>query len=148
MSLDGSALYFDVRSHDAEGNRVEALARALRGAGESWGTQTAELFFNSGGPLHGLSGDGTRLIFSGGAFQKGDPLGGRLSILQIDGLIVLQDFTGWSARWTVDDTLYVVGSAGKGRKLRHPIDEFFPLTGDRVGLGISMDAHFLIDSSL
>ena len=59
-----------------------------------------------------------------------------------------QDFAAWNATWTVDNTLYVVGTAGKGHHLSFPIGEFDPSTGVRESLGISLGAHPIIDSSL
>lgn len=50
--------------------------------------------------------------------------------------------------WTIDDTFYVLGTEGKRRKVRHPIEEFDPATGVRTPLGISLEDHPGIDSSL
>ncbi len=65
-------------------------------------------------------------------------------------LDVLQHRPSWHATWTVDDTLYFLGNEGKRRKLVHPIEEFDPdpSSGLREPIGISLNAHYVIDSSL
>ena len=50
--------------------------------------------------------------------------------------------------WTVDDTFYVPGTAGKRAKLRFPIEELDPVTFVGQPLAISLDSHPRIDSSL
>ena len=59
-----------------------------------------------------------------------------------------RDIPAWTATWTEESTFYLLGTEGKGRKLKHPIEEFDPVTGERRSLGISLDDHPGIDSSL
>ncbi len=160
MALDGTAIYFNVRGQDSSGSRVNGIARVTQGE-EGWLPQTPDLFLRDDNyyeaRVYGLSQNSQYLAFG--------YLAGFQNRLRDDRVIILdtnstgvncpceaaglsQNFSAWTATWTIDDTFYVLGTAGKGRKLRHPIEEFDPGDGTRRPLGISLNDHPGIDSSL
>jgi hypothetical protein len=160
MALDGNAIYFDVLGHDSGGNQVYGIARVTQEGGV-WAPQTPDLFLRDDcyfeARVYGLSEDGHYLAIG--------YLAGFQNRLRDDRVVIFdtndiggacpsevagfsQDFSAWTATWTEEDTFYVLGTEGKGRKLKHPIEEFDPLTGARRSLGISIENHPGIDSSL
>lgn len=158
MALDGKAIYFDVLGQDSGGNRVYGIARVTEGAG-GWAPQKPDLFLRDDSyyeaRVYGLSRDGQNLAIGYLAGFQNRLRDDRVIIFDTNGVDCpceaawpSQDFSAWTATWTVEDTFYVLGTEGKGRKLRHPIEEFDPWTGERRPLGISLDNHPRIDSSL
>ena len=160
MALDGTVIYFDVQGQDSNGGRVYGIARVTQGE-EGWLLQTPDLFLRDDNyyeaRVYGLSQNSQYLAFGYLAGFQNRLRDDRVIILdtektvpnspyEADGLS--QNFSAWTATWTINDTFYVLGTEGKGRKLRHPIEEFNPLTGMRQPLGISLNDHPGIDSSL
>ncbi len=158
MTGDKNVVYFDVG-----GGAVSGIARAVYDSGASkWGAQ--ELIFRgdlySEPGVESLSSDDRLLAVSYLAgFQQGGLRDDRIIFLETDcdecdvsnptlTGDVLQNRPSWHATWTVDDTLYFLGNEGKRRKLVHPIEEFDPVSGLRQPIGISLNAHYIIDSSL
>jgi len=160
MALDGTAIYFDVQGQDFSGGRVYGIARVTQGE-EGWAPQTPDLFLRDDNyyeaRVYGLSQNRQYLAFGYLAGFENRLRNDRVIILDTNDTSVncpceatgfSQNFSAWTATWTVDDTFYVLGTAGKGRKLRHPIEEFDPVTGVRQPLGITLNDHPGIDSSL
>ena len=160
MAIDGTAIYFDVQGQDSGGSRVYGIARVTQG-GEGWVPQIPELFLRDDNyyeaRVYGLSENGQYLAFGYLAGFQNRLRDDRVIILDTNDIGVncpceaaglSQNFSAWTATWTINDTFYVLGTEGKGRKLRHPIEEFNPLTGMRQPLGISLNDHPGIDSSL
>lgn len=160
MALDGTVIYFDVQGQDSNGGRVYGIARVTRGT-KGWRSQTPDLFLRDDNyyeaRVYGLSQNSQYLAFGYLAGFQNRLRDDRVIILdtektvpnspyEADGLS--QNFSAWTATWTIKDTFYVLGTAGKGRKLRHPIEEFDPGKGTRRPLGISLNDHPGIDSSL
>jgi hypothetical protein len=155
MALSGDTIYFDVHGQDTTGTRIYGIAQVAKGAG-GWAPQTPELFLRDDNyrEVHisgGLSADG-RYLAIGYA-------GGSQRVIILDTTVTggscpceaagfSQNFPAWAATWTADETMYVLGTEGKGRNLRFPIQEFDPATGMRTSLGISLNDHPWIDSSL
>jgi len=161
MALDGKAIYFDVLGHDSGGNQVYGIARVTQEGGV-WAPQTPELFLRDDcyfeARVYGLSEDGHYLAIGYLAGFQNRLRDDRVVIFDTNDIggacpsetaeFYYQDFSAWTATWTEEDTFYVLGTEGKGRKLKHPIEEFDPVTGTRRSLGISLENHGGIDSSL
>lgn len=161
LASSGATLYFAVQGSDPSGNRINGIARATRGP-DGWEPQTPELYLRDDNyrelNVFGLSASNRYLgIGYLAGFQNNGLRDDRKIILDTDATGescpceaagFIQDFSAWTATWTVDDKFYVLGTAGKGRKLTFPIEEFDPVTGVRTSLGISLVDHPGLDSSL
>jgi hypothetical protein len=163
LASSGDTIYFAVHGNDFSGLRVYGIARVSRGT-DGWAPQTPELFLRDdnyrevGAGGLSLSADNRYLLIGYLAgFQNGGLRDDRKIILDTaaigencpcEAAGFVQNFSAWTATWTVNDTVYVLGTAGKGRKLTFPIEELDPVTGVRTPLGISLTDHPQLDSSL
>lgn len=159
MGLSATQVYFALHGWDGNGARHNAIARAI--TTDAWQTAQVEFYLDDANyPELGFFGLDSSESLLGLNYLAGFSSGGAREdrVIIIDTSLsgtdcpceagLAQDFHAWSASWTVNDTIYVLGTSGKRRKMVHPIEEVDPTTGERTSLGISLTDHPAIDSSL
>jgi hypothetical protein len=164
LSTDGNTVYFGIGGDNGGNNETVGIAKASYDSDSgTWDAPELVLRdqFFSEARVESLSGDDQLLAVSYSAGFHEDGLRD-IRIVFLDTACecdasnpllpntVIQDVSSWHASWTVDDTVYLIGNEGKRRKLVHPIEEFDPDPGSglREPIGIRLDAHYHVDSSL
>ena len=164
MSSDGQSVFFSVSGEGVSGERVDSVVRSNLVAG-GWGTPTLLLRGNSyytEPSVESLDASESLLAVRYLAgFQQNGIRDDRIIFLDLSCVFcdpsnpvlppsVIQDVSSWHASWTVQNTVLLLGKQGKGRKLVHPIEEFEPdpSSGLRTPLGITLEDHPIIDSSM
>lgn len=154
--------YFETSTGE-ENPYAYAIARFIKNSSSEWGS--AEMLVGGDvfreARVESLSSNGEWLAVNYLKISKTEPSGSRTVFLDLkqcpcdpknpilsEELSLGQSVMTWHSSWTTDDKVLMIGNEGKGRKLKHPVFELNPFTGETSILDITLDAHYNIDSNL